>query len=178
MIIRDDKKNKEEIKNWLYLCYTRDQKIKTSKSKSIRNASSKRIEYLWQIVAKRVDDDKWTLVRINNENHNHNDDGKSTHTNVRRYFMISELREDIRGQFAAGAQPKAILTYVQNKAGADNNNPKISSKNIHNALQRQRARELGNRTPIQALNVEIQSNPDQWWSRVQLCLRRVLPDRV
>ena len=60
-----------------------------------------------------------------------------------------------------GSTAKAILSFVSNKYDSGNpNDPFIRDRDVYNELSQMRAEELGNKTPIQALNVRLQNNSD------------------
>lgn len=141
---------------------------KKKKSKGKRNTASKRIDCPFQAVAKLIDD-KWTLVRINNAKHNDEDGGQSTHAAIRRFFKTPKVVAVIKGQYVAGDAPKNILTYIHDNYGnGDPDNLIISFKDVYNIVNDLRAERLGNKTPIQALDIQLQNNPDKYWARVQL----------
>ena len=90
LVIKNSRENRKGVKDTVYLCCTRGQKVRESRSrgtgKGFRKSSSRRIECPFQAVAK-LEDGHWTLKRVNNETHNHKSGGKGSHFSVRRIFL-------------------------------------------------------------------------------------------
>lgn len=171
VIIATSKKSPLGVKNKVYLRCSRGGKPDPkSKATGVRNAASRRIDCPFLCVADLDLDniDKWSLTDILRSEHNHEGDCEASHPKPRRYFMDQpEIMADIRGQAASHQKPDKILTFLEKKYGVDPNNPIIGHKDIYNALQLIRDNELGNRTPIQALNVAL-NNSEKWFCRSKL----------
>ena len=159
---RNSKTNKKGKKTTVYLCCTGGQKVRDSASTGQRNASSRRVGCPFLAVAK-LEKGMWTLKRVSTETHNHEGGQQDSHATLRKAFMERyDFQADIRHQHEAGETPAKILSFINIKHGSgDPGDPIIGNRDISNALQIIRVEELGNKTSIQALNVNLQSNPDK-----------------
>lgn len=74
---------------------------------------------------------------------------------------------DMRGQAASHQKLDKIFKFLERRYQVDPKNPMIGHKDTYNALQLIRDEELGNRTPVQALNVAL-NNSEKWFCRSKL----------
>ena len=169
VVIRNFKWNKKDEKTIAYLCCTKNQKVRNSTSTKNRNAAFRRTDCFFQIVAK-LENNIWTLKRINIEIHNHEENAQFFHTRLRNQFMKRfDVQIDILTQYKIRKKFSKILNFINIKYDSDDSDDSIIEiRNISNVLQLIRAKKIDNKTFIQIFNVYLQSNFDEWWARVKL----------
>lgn len=138
-------------------------KIKENKSLKKRNIASKRTKCFFQIVDQLNEKKRRYFKKINNETHNHENDDVVSYVFARRAFMKRfEILIDIKYQHEISKFSKQILSFINNKYDNDNlNDSIINAKNIINALQNLRTKQLSNKIFIQTLNVFFQNQFDK-----------------
>ena len=159
-------RDRRGLKNKIYFRCTRGGEAEDT-STGKREAASKRIKCPFKAYGILTEDSKWRFEKIMDETHNHEGLDQGNHTKLRQYFMTEEVRAHIAELHRRGIAPKKILSSVRGKYGnGDPNNPEIGPKDIYNAVAKIREMELGNMTPIQALNVQLHSDSTKWFVRV------------
>ena len=109
-------------------------------------------------------------MRINNKNHTHDENEKSSHTIIRRFKKTSEILICIKIQAEKNNAFKNILNYIKKHFDNDDLNKFVFKIfDIYNELNKIRSKKLSNKTFIQALNVQLQNN-SKYWTRVMLNL--------
>ena len=165
--IRRSNTNRKGDIDTCYLECTRSSKPRKSKSNGKRNAKSQRIDCQFQAVGKLVEG-SWTLKRINDDTHNHGGGGEATFSVLRDYKKTPEVLADIRAHRNKHVEPRKILALIEEKYGSgDVNKPSFKAADVWNEIGKMKAEKLGNKTPIQALNVHLQ-NSSNHWCRVEL----------
>lgn len=105
----------------------------------------------------------WRLDTVENSTHNHWATGVVAHPALRAIEMTPELIDKI----ARATQTQATPAYIINSLlDDDDENPKVTAKDIYNAKAIVRRRALGPLTPTQALLKWLTNDPD-WWVQHQ-----------
>ena len=165
--IRGFAKNSKNIKNIVYFCCSRDQTMRSSKDSERRQVGFKRTKCSFQAMSKLINN-KWTLIRINHEDHNHEEDEEFSHATLRRYKKTSKIRVFIRTQTQKNNAFKNILDLLKREFDIDDFNKSVFKfSDVWNELDIMREKKLKNMTFIQVLNVQLQ-NSFEYWTRVML----------
>lgn len=165
----DSQKSPLGIKNKIILKCSRGGKRRNNQETEIRpGAGSKRVQCPFRAVL-RLDENNnlWALTEISNDEHNHHGDIEGSMPMHRRNNMTEEIKKDIKSKLDTSATTTEILTEIQKKYNHDPNNPLLGAKDISNYIGSLRSQRLSNKTPIQALNLELHNDSD-WFVRVEL----------
>ena len=82
---------------------------------------------------------------------------------LQQYRKIADVRAFIRSQAQKNNQPKNILGLLEKNFGSgDSNKLVFKASDVWNELDIMQEKKLGNMTPIQALNVQLQNNLEHW----------------
>ena len=124
-----------------------------------KDTHTRRIGCEFEIVSSSVKG-VWAVRKISGD-HNHSlESNLAGHPAKRR--LTDEEKERIEAMSACGFAPKDIISNIRKEF----NNTNSTARDVYNVLRTARAKELGERKPIEAL-VEMISSPD-YYSKVQL----------
>lgn len=104
----------------------------------------------------------WVLS-VDNPNHNHPATRPIAHPSLRSLAMTSEVQDAIRQEAKSGARPQEMLVRIRGDENEDN--PRITDKDVRNTEAAIRRQALGPLTPAQALLQRLLHHENDWWIR-------------
>jgi hypothetical protein len=167
VILLRTKKFKLEVKRKVWIICDRDERLRESRKEERRHITSRCIECLFSLTAKRMndsDDNSWVLEVINDQ-HNHSFTFVDSHSVQRKIAMTSEIRNDIARQLRVQATFSQIISSLRISNSIDDSfvdsknseiiNSLIKSRDIYNLKTKFRRDSLEPLTFVQALIREL-----------------------
>ena len=148
VVKRRTKVSKKGVLRKAVLVCDRGRKYEASGHGKRRGNTSLRIECEFEAIALLEPDNMWHLT-IKKAGHNHAGTHVVSHPSLRKSYLTSEVREAVQIQSNLNVPPQKIIAGL--RAEDDDENPRFLAKDIYNAKAAMKRKELGFRTPVQAL---------------------------
>jgi hypothetical protein len=170
------KKFKLDVKRKVWIICDRDDRLRNARDEKRRHIISRCIKCFFSLIAKRMNDndDSW-LLKVINDQHNHEAIIVDFHSTQRKITMIAEIWNDISRQLQVQTKSSQILSnfrildFIIFSNLDDSKNSRINSlfksRDIYNLKAKLRRESLKSFTSIQALIRELKQ--EDWTYAMQ-----------